>query len=131
MQTEGEYEATLSAFNPIDGWFSSPSAKVEVLEPIGPIAINDGSQYTDKVYHLMLKKSIRLLLIFYLQNENRMFTITLEFVGKKACIVFNAGDESDDILYGNPETCEIRYPEAEVRPLDLENKTIILEHLYV
>ena len=59
-----------------------------------------------------------------------MFTITLEFVGKKACIVFNAGDGSDDVLYGNPETCTIRYPEAEVNPLDLENKTIQLEHLY-
>ena len=59
-----------------------------------------------------------------------MFTITLEFVGKKACIVFNAGDESDDVLYGNPETCTIRYPKAEVNPLDLENKTIQLEHLY-
>ena len=130
MQTEGEYEATLSAFNPIDGWFSSPSAKVEVLEPIGPIGINDGSQYTDKVCHFMLKNRM-LLIMFYLQNENRMFTITLEFVGKKACIVFNAGDESDDILYGNPETCEIRYPEAEVKLLDLENKAITLEHLYV
>ena len=64
------------------------------------------------------------------QNENRVFKITLEYLGKKACIVFNAGDESDDIVYGNPETCAIRYPEAEVKPLDLENKTIVLEHLY-
>ena len=49
LQTEGEYEATLSAFNPLDGWYSSKTATVEVLEPIGPIAIDDGSQYTDKV----------------------------------------------------------------------------------
>ena len=55
LQTEGEYEATLSAFNPLDGWYSSKTATVEVLEPIGPIAIDDGSQYTDKV-NLQLKE---------------------------------------------------------------------------
>lgn len=64
------------------------------------------------------------------QLEKRIFTITLEFLGKKACVVFNAGDGSDDVIYGNQKTCSDKYPEQEVNNLDLESKTIIYEHFY-
>ena len=59
-----------------------------------------------------------------------MFTITLEFLGKKACVVFNAGDGTDDVVYGNENTCSDKYPDQEVNFLDLENKTITYAHFY-
>ena len=54
----------------------------------------------------------------------------MEFIGKKACVAFNAGDESEDVVFGNAKTCSIKYPDQEVQFLDLENKKILHEHIY-
>ena len=86
---EGEYEGIISAYNPINGWMSSKSFKLAVSEPIGPISISDGTLITD-------------------MNTQRNFTIKLESAGKKTCIVFDANDDSDIVLFGYVPSCHLR-----------------------
>lgn len=48
-QTEGTYDLTLSAFNPMDGWFNTEPTTVEVLSRVGPIIVDDFSLIRDVV----------------------------------------------------------------------------------
>ena len=57
----------------------------------------------------------------------------MEYVGKRACVVIDFGDESDLVFFGNPTGCKIRYPllnESSVLELDTDRKVIETKHLY-
>ena len=57
----------------------------------------------------------------------------MEFVGKRACVVIDFGDESELVFFGNPTGCRIRYPllnESSVSELVTDRKVIDTKHLY-
>ena len=67
------------------------------------------------------------------QNQLRVFEISLDNVGKTACIVVDFGDESDYGYYGNPITCRIRFPmlnNSYVKDLNTDTKVINTMHEY-
>ena len=112
LQSEGEYEGAIAIYNPLDGWMVSETFEVQVLETIGPIEISDGSAITEK-------------------NETRPFTIKFGHAGGLACVVFDAGDESELTFFGNPKTCSKRFPSAvNVTDFNIETKIIHHDHLY-
>lgn len=49
FQQEGTYDVVLSAWNPLDNWLSSRSTRVEVLEKVGPVHIDDKLVVSDMV----------------------------------------------------------------------------------
>lgn len=54
-QSEGTYNVQVSAFNPLDGWFSTEEVIVEVLSRCGPITIDDYTIITDAVSSVTLQ----------------------------------------------------------------------------
>ena len=52
LQSEGTYDVVMSAWNPVDGWFSAKATVVEVLSRIGPITIDDFLILSDYVRNL-------------------------------------------------------------------------------
>ncbi|XP_059084074.1 uncharacterized protein LOC131881274 [Tigriopus californicus] len=70
---------------------SSKPTKIEVLEQIGPITIDDFLIVTD-------------------HNETKQFTFTLERAGSKTCFVVEWGDGSPNSYWGSLSSCRIRFP---------------------
>ena len=58
--SEGLYDVVMSAWNPVDGWFSAKPTKVEVLSRIGPITIDDFLVLSDMVreFYYLLQRNL-------------------------------------------------------------------------
>ena len=113
--TEDTYNVTLGAWNPLDGWmWLDKPFKVEVLERIGPIFIEDFSVITDI-------------------NETKPFNIRFAKMGVKTCVTVDYGDGSPMLFFGNAYSCKLRYPELttfKVGYLDSVAKTFDLNYTY-
>jgi hypothetical protein len=81
----------LGAWNPLDDWMWLDKAfKVEVLERIGPVFIDDFNQINDR-------------------NETKPFFIRFGRMGTKTCITVDYGDGSKLQYFGNTLSCKMRY----------------------
>ena len=115
--SEGTYDVSISAWNPVDGWFTK-STIVEVLSRVGPVTVDD-------------------FLILSDYNETKHFNIKLDRCGKKTCVVVDFGDDDSEGVsyqfYGNPDSCRIRFPvltDDDVKPLDIYEKNFDVTHVY-
>lgn len=70
-------------------WLDKPF-KVEVLERIGPIYIDDFNIINDR-------------------NESKAFHIRLAKMGTKTCITIDYGDGTRLKFFGNTQSCKMRY----------------------
>jgi hypothetical protein len=70
-------------------WLEKPF-KVEVLERIGPVFINDFNTINDR-------------------NESKAFHMRFGKMGTKTCITVDYGDGSKLQFFGNAQSCKMRY----------------------
>ena len=89
--TEDEYEVQMAAWNPLDGWIQLDKPfRVEVLERVGPIQIDDLGIISDR-------------------NQVKDFIITFGKMGKKTCVTVDFADDSNTLYYGNAFSCRARF----------------------
>lgn len=109
--SEGIYDVVVSTWNPLDGWMSSKPTKMEVLEQIGPITIDDFLIVTD-------------------HNETKQFTFTLERAGSKTCFVVEWGDGSPNSYWGSLSSCRIRFSTVQPAQILPFTRVINFSHKY-
>lgn len=114
--TEDTYIVQIGAWNPLDDWmWLEKPYKVEVLERIGPIFIDDFNTINDR-------------------NESKAFHVRFAKMGTKTCITVDYGDGSRLQFFGSTLSCKMRYDyvtENMVGFVDPVMKNFLVDHTYL
>ena len=109
------HDLSPGAWNELDDWmWLDKPFKVEVLERIGPVFIDDFNVINDR-------------------NESKAFHVRFAKMGTKTCITVDYGDGTRLQFFGNTQSCKMRYDyvtENMVNFVDPVAKNFYVNHTY-
>ncbi|XP_064112518.1 uncharacterized protein LOC135219572 isoform X1 [Macrobrachium nipponense] len=93
FSVEGEYNITISAYNPVQGWVSSDPITIGIISEITGYKLTDSGEIVKP-------------------NITKIVTASFEVLPPTACLMIDFGDKTSVETWGYAERCQTEYPEA-------------------